>query len=745
MSQRNFGLQGSRGQSSTPEVGSSQQLMDVSDDDATQDPINAASDDILDALPPGGSQSQPTGRRAVRPTEDSVSILFKRYPTVERLFKFEKANARGNRDANCLGCNESFKEGRIDRLVNHANFCRKTDPTLASSFKDEYEFFLTNKRSKKPGLDIQKRADRSLARAIACNDLPISVVESEEMRDFITLLNPVYKLPSRRKMSSVLIPTLANELRTNSLKLMAAANNYTLTIEFDGWTSNAGMHVVAIVLTDLVGRSYVLDLIDTSDTVNTAESLAELAVRAVEESGIELCKFNSIITDEASNCKAARQLIKQNLAHGALIEYRCMAHLFNLIGAGMSKNSVIKPTLEQLLELINILSRHKLLISAIRKHGGNKAVRSVPTRWYSTSASLLSVLRLKPILERLPQTNELVAYKWAPIINDRSFWTEVQSLVKYFSKLSDAIASSETRNSKLGDTMNELLRYGHYLFREADQRSVHCRAANESFLIYFARSNYGLLLAAYALNPNFKFKFMTEKGLEVAKETMITVLVDMSTSDETCLAFLSEFERYRKVVRDRSAPIDNLFSWWNSCPLNLIKLIGSRFAACHASSANTERIFSSLTRTITPSRNRLNLNLSQDLLCIKIIENSRPARTSKRRLAEIVDAMLEDPDVVQIADDAEEDDEQDFAYDGNIMTDQEASLLDEELMSEAGNIYDLSENIAGMQEYKLFFELIDFDSSLIESIPESSQPTTGPRRSSSEHAKELMRRARNEE
>lgn len=57
---------------------------------------------------------------------------------------------------------------------------------------------------------------------------------------------------------------------------------------------------------------------------------------------LKLKLINAIVSDEASNCRKARELLcKEHKKHN-WIEFRFMAHIFNLIGYRMSKSDVIQ-------------------------------------------------------------------------------------------------------------------------------------------------------------------------------------------------------------------------------------------------------------------------------------------------------------------------------------------------------------------------------------------------------------------
>lgn len=59
--------------------------------------------------------------------------------------------------------------------------------------------------------------------------------------------------------------------------------------------------------------------------------------------------------------------------------------------------------------------------------------------------------------------------------------------------------------------------------------------------------------------------------------------------------------------RIRSNRYDHRTDWWTKTPMPCLKAVGCRLAALHSSSANFERHFSAMNRTLTCDRNRMHV------------------------------------------------------------------------------------------------------------------------------------------
>ena len=665
----------------------------------------------------------------------------KRYATLNKLYSFKVSSDKHNEDAKCRGCGKELLKIKNERLVEHSRRCTKSDASLIEDLLNEFDIHMGIKlqnmkkvdpRSREEREELQSYREKCLVELIATDSLPLTLVDSVEFRKFAASLNEEFKIPSRRKLTRDLLPARAKFVWSTAMGRLKASPEFSLTLELDGWSSSSGQSIVAIVVTTRKGGSMLIDLVDASAESHTSQYLSEIVASSVQRSGIPTKMFNCIVTDEASNFKLARQKIKERLESDHLIEYRCLAHVLNLIGAHMSEALIIKRHLKLLVEFINTVSRNQKLTSKLCELGANRLKHPVPTRWFSTCAAINSVLALKPILELVPKNEAFAYHKWSHILDDEWFWEVLSDLKVYYDHLSSLIGRAEACNSTLGETFHDMLKYGKFLFKTLAHDFKFRDCAIIAFVTHFSRLNLDLMLAAYVLNPNSRLEFVTDRSLKKAKLFMLKILFDMGYDTDSGRVLHTEFERYIQVIKNSTGEIEDVYEWWQSSRTVVLKVVGARLAACHSSSANTERVFSGLGRILTPSRNRLHLRTVFELMSIKIFRLSRNSvkatRTKSQKDGESEVADLEtNLNQLDLGD-----------------HESEASLFDPDLSEfdqrDDNQTPHLDEFIQST-EYFEFRSFIDFDRSIIEEV---IPVVNTAKRSSDQRARELLEALENE-
>lgn len=446
-----------------------------------------------------------------------------------------------------------------------------------------------------------------------------------------------------------------------------------------------------MVITNHSGESTLIDLINASDRRHTSENLVDLILPVIDASGIPKNKFNCMVTDEASNIRVARETICENF-DGHLLHYRCMAHVFNLMIGYMCSSRPIKVNIKKLVDLINKISLNKFLLNHLRTQGASMPSKIVATRWYSTSSAVNSILDLEQALMDAIHNPNLRVEAIKETVEDDTFWRSLKSLKRYLDKLSEMIGKVEASDSRLSDGFHLLLIYLRYLCIEIQADSPYRDIALEAAISQWNKLDIDLLLTAYVLDPNHSMRFLTKYALEKANETLLTMLIEMGHEPFIVAAMKQEVERYKIIVQ--SIEPSNVWEWWRQSDLSILRTVGIRMAACHASTANTERIFSGLAATITPSRNRLNLGTAFDLISLRINLLSRQKRAVRRRTSspQPSQSMLESEPAEEIIDGLELDIESSL------------EIVGENFQSLATQQLELDETPA----YREFKKIIDF-------------------------------------
>lgn len=564
---------------------------------------------------------------------------FRKIPVLSELFLWRvNASIPSLRDAKCVACGATTSKAKTDRCASHIiKKCPERsniDPDLIQTLEEQYQgtIMATKKviASSKSAAERQLHdaIDRLIVELIAVNLLSLSVCESSELRDLAKKASPSYTPPGRKRLRGTLLAKQARQSRASALEKISKAPRYSVTLECDGWTSGAGSSLIAIVITLHSGESFLLDLIDASTTRHTSEYFADLVINSLRSHKIDEAKLNCLVTDEASNMKKAREMICSSFQSQHVLQYRCLAHTFNLVIGSICNHRRIKPYMSKLVDLIKKLSSNKFLLSHIRQRGGGAPVKIVPTRWYSVTNAIKAALELREDLTTLVQDQALRAENIKTIIDDEDFWS-VRRLYPFLKEISSIIAIAEASDSLLSNAFRAFLEF----FKLIEQSTDPFRGMIErAGLLHFGKIDVSLALTSYALDPNHKLEFLSREAFNEVELTCNVILIEMGHNDTIARALREDLVRYKESLKDVTSYIQNVYSWWDQQKgYSVLKKVGLRLAACHASSANTERIFSTLSATITPGRNKLGLDAVLDLTTLRVEKLSERKISSRRR------------------------------------------------------------------------------------------------------------------
>lgn len=139
---------------------------------------------------------------------------------------------------------------------------------------------------------------------IATDLQPFSIVEDAGFRKYSKVLNPSYRLPSRKTISQSLIPERFLKCQAMVKEKVAHAEAVCLTT--DCWTSRANgcfMLVTCHFIDDFEMVSYLLDWFEFTDR-HTADNLAE-KLRGIATEWDVAAKVVACVTDHAANVTLA--------------------------------------------------------------------------------------------------------------------------------------------------------------------------------------------------------------------------------------------------------------------------------------------------------------------------------------------------------------------------------------------------------------------------------------------------------
>ncbi|WVZ84618.1 hypothetical protein U9M48_031634 [Paspalum notatum var. saurae] len=181
-------------------------------------------------------------------------------------------------------------------------------------------------------------ARRALVRMIVLHEFPFSIVEYDGFREFVSALNPLFKMVSRTTIRSDCMRTFEDA----KLELKEVLNNSSskVSLTADMWTSNQTLGYLCVTC-HRISREWKMEKriikFVMMESPRNAQSMFNVMLKGIQEWNIE-DKLFSITLDNAQVNNSMIQLIRGNLllkkmlsCEGNLFHVRCAAHVINLI------------------------------------------------------------------------------------------------------------------------------------------------------------------------------------------------------------------------------------------------------------------------------------------------------------------------------------------------------------------------------------------------------------------------------
>lgn len=257
-------------------------------------------------------------------------------------------------------------------------------PTATQSSMDQF-------MPKSMSVAKQGQIDIALAKMIATDFQPFSIVEDRGFRNYSNSLNPMYTIPSRKTLSKSLIPQLYESTQASVWERVQKATAVCLTT--DCWTSRVTtsyMSVTCHFIEDFSMSSCLLDCFEFSDR-HTSENLAEELLRVAREWQVD-GKVVCCVSDNAANITKAMKMFKWT-------HHPCLAHTINLIVRDALK--VMKPTVDKVKAAVEYFHRSTVgaeKLKSTQRQMGMPELRpkqDCTTRWNSTFYMLKRFLESK--------------------------------------------------------------------------------------------------------------------------------------------------------------------------------------------------------------------------------------------------------------------------------------------------------------------------------------------------------------
>lgn len=319
-------------------------------------------------------------------------------------------------------------------------------PTVSSTFVHSIAY-----GSKHP--DQTKRTTSFINNVIIGCNFSLSVTDNEHFKRFVRDLDPKFTLPSRKHLSSTLIPAAFQDKKSAVMKLIGEARFVSLTVDI--WTDRVMHSYLAVtchLFANIKPMSGLLQFIPI-DGSHTGQRIAEHIHMVIEEFNLD-GKVSFVVSDNASNMRKAFDVLKvlqgqedeaddlinqdddedeeneidnENLwqdldendarevsavlYQNCIKRLSCFAHTMQLVVRdGISKLTTATGMLAKISKLASLVHQSALFKSAFEAKFGveGKSIPSInATRWNSLFMQLRSVAELDQIklVEVLKESN----------------------------------------------------------------------------------------------------------------------------------------------------------------------------------------------------------------------------------------------------------------------------------------------------------------------------------------------------
>lgn len=264
--------------------------------------------------------------------------------------------------------------------------------------------------------------NKSLIKMIVADYQPLSLVENVGFIEYSKKLQPLYSIPSRKVLTSQLLPQEYNVILLKIKSILQNVNDLSITT--DMWTSDSDKSYITVTCHFIFDDQLYSPVIATKSVsdIHTGQNIAATLTNIFNEWNIAN-KIITVISDNGSNIKNA--ITEHLLKH----HHPCVAHTLNLsINEAINDNSDINQILKKCRTIVghfkhNSNATEKLKDFQLQMNlSPLKVKQDVPTRWNSSLIMMERLVNIKAPLSAtmstLPQApNYLNESEWEIILD----------------------------------------------------------------------------------------------------------------------------------------------------------------------------------------------------------------------------------------------------------------------------------------------------------------------------------------
>lgn len=316
------------------------------------------------------------------------------------------------------------------------------------------------KTSKQPS---QIEMELAFAKMIYATGIPFRIVDDPSVKNFFSLLNPNFKLPTRQKLANKLLDITYESCRENVIQHVQ--NEPAISIVTDGWSNTNNQHIVNYMIASPNMKPVFWSSKNTSGYSNNGRYISDCINNTIRDIEIATKKNGivcSIVTDNASSMKKAWEYVEEE--NVGVICNGCAAHGFNLLMGDVLLIEIISDILTKATSIAKFIRKSYLLLHQFRQKqklmsNCSKHALSLPmnTRWYTSEKCIRSVVENQYIIQSIFDDDSLQVLNSSKsklqeikkIIYDQQFWDISKATLRLLEPINSCLALCEQDNSDI--------------------------------------------------------------------------------------------------------------------------------------------------------------------------------------------------------------------------------------------------------------------------------------------------------
>lgn len=527
----------------------------------------------------------------------------------EKVYMFGNVNKMARHLLKCFRCPTVIKN-----KLNKTSDVNATATNLPLQDESQHETLQDNSltdtnSSTTTSAEKKLYLDQLLSKAIFVSGSPFSIVNHPLWARFFNELQPLYKLPSRKAISTTHLEAIYKEMVEEITDELKTINN--LHLQCDGWSNQRNEGIINFIIAK--PEPVFVKSLNTLTNRHTSQYLSQEIIKVINMYGGH--KFVTLIGDNANNIQRAFQMVKDVYTH--IIPLRCVAHTLNLLCEDCLRPEPVKAFISIAIETIKAIKRSQtmsaLLAQIIKdKRSGETLKLPGKTRWGSYCTAIKSLKCSKVALQTLAvHEDATISEEIKSNLLDLNFWNMAENCIKLLEPITEKIFKLEGN----GILINEV----YMAFRDIQSTfnfvlpeiSILDDQHKQDIINAVTRRTNNCIkpihYAAYLLDPRSQGIELDEEhevdAMEFIHEVSQSLNIDVGVDLANYRAKQGLWGR--PFIWKNVAEMDPVVWWRGLCSSKLLSRVAVRLLTAPCTSAATERSFSTHAHIHSHKRNRL--------------------------------------------------------------------------------------------------------------------------------------------